>query len=170
MGKKKYAGKTVHNLRSEGSGRYINDEKAQIIGDFLDKKFPKGEYTAHQILDVARPKKSPIHWFFEWDDTKAAEAYRLMQAASLIVRISVVVNDEPLPAAMRLKVEEDGDKEATAKYYTEERIQKSENLLDQVSLRAHAQLKNWCDRYKNFTGLKRFVGEVEKVERKYDNG
>ena len=40
------------------------------------------------VVEAARPKSSPIHSRFEWDDGVAAEQYRLCQARQLI-RVSV---------------------------------------------------------------------------------
>jgi len=36
------------------------------------------------VVDAARPVHSPLHRFFLWDDTKAAEEYRKWQARELL--------------------------------------------------------------------------------------
>jgi len=36
------------------------------------------------VVEAARPKTSPIHNRFEWDDSEAAEKYRIWQARQLI--------------------------------------------------------------------------------------
>jgi len=44
------------------------------------------------VVDAARPKSSPLHSQFEWDNTAAGEKYRLHQARQLIsvyVEVSV---------------------------------------------------------------------------------
>jgi hypothetical protein len=40
--------------------------------------------TRKSVLDRARPKGSPIHHLFDWDDESAAEAWRLERAGQLI--------------------------------------------------------------------------------------
>lgn len=50
-----------------------------------------GNITPDIVLDAARPATSPLHGIFQWDDSKAAEEYRLMQAAHLIRRIKVTI-------------------------------------------------------------------------------
>ena len=40
-----------------------------------------GIITPDLILEEARPKKSPLHRFFCWDNSKAADEYRRIQAA-----------------------------------------------------------------------------------------
>lgn len=49
----------------------------------------KGMLTPLNVLDAARDKKSPLHIIFEWDDTKAAEKYRKVQASTLICSIVI---------------------------------------------------------------------------------
>ena len=48
-----------------------------------------GKLTAHAVVDAARDAKSPLHGYFEWDDSKAAEQYRLDQARVLIRTVQV---------------------------------------------------------------------------------
>lgn len=43
-----------------------------------------GLLRPNDIVDAARPKQSPLHSKFEWDDSEAAEKYRLWQARQLI--------------------------------------------------------------------------------------
>lgn len=50
-----------------------------------------GIITPEIVLDAAKRKSSPLHPFFNWDDTKAAREYRLIQAAQLIRRIKVTI-------------------------------------------------------------------------------
>ena len=48
-----------------------------------------GTITPEIILEDAKRKKSPLHCFFCWDDTAAANEYRRIQASMLIRRIKV---------------------------------------------------------------------------------
>jgi hypothetical protein len=43
-----------------------------------------GHITAEQVVAAARDENSPLHDYFDWDDTTAAEKYRLMQGRTLI--------------------------------------------------------------------------------------
>jgi hypothetical protein len=51
-----------------------------------------GRLSPALVLDHARDPASPLHDEFEWDDSAAAEAFRLVQASALIrsVRIRVI--------------------------------------------------------------------------------
>lgn len=53
----------------------------------------KDALTASGILEEARDKNSPLHGLFEWDDTKAAHEYRLMQARQVARRYNITEAD-----------------------------------------------------------------------------
>lgn len=44
----------------------------------------EGRLTPEAIVKAARPKGSPLHDRFEWDDRKAGHAFRLIQAQKLM--------------------------------------------------------------------------------------
>jgi hypothetical protein len=48
------------------------------------RKRNNGNLTDTKILKEAKKKTSPIHNWFEWDDTEAAKAYRIIQAKSMV--------------------------------------------------------------------------------------
>lgn len=58
--------------------------------------------TAKDVLDEARPKNSPIHEMFEWDNATAGERWREEQARgymrALIVVMPTADGDRPVPA------------------------------------------------------------------------
>jgi hypothetical protein len=43
-----------------------------------------GELLPRDVVEAARPARSPLHSYFEWDKDKAAEQWNLEQARSLI--------------------------------------------------------------------------------------
>jgi len=44
------------------------------------------------VVNYARSEDTALHEMFEWDNTKAAERYRLAQARS-VIRVCVIVNE-----------------------------------------------------------------------------
>jgi len=47
------------------------------------------------VVEAARPPASPLHSKFDWDDSVAAEKYRLWQARQLIaITVNVIGSDE----------------------------------------------------------------------------
>ena len=69
----------------------FNAEALEEIRKLEDRR---GRLSAEEVLEAARPVASPLHGFFEWDDSKAAEAHRLEQARDLIRRVKIELEFE----------------------------------------------------------------------------
>lgn len=53
-----------------------------------------GELTPSAVVDYARPKTSPIHDRFTWNDKEAGEKFRLMEAAMMIRSVRISFEDD----------------------------------------------------------------------------
>lgn len=74
--------------------RRIAPLDANVVGEELDRiRSQSGQLTVRAVVKAARPKRSPIHGAFEWDDSVAGERYREYQARNLIRAIRVVDED-----------------------------------------------------------------------------
>ena len=71
------------------SGRITSKNVVGFIRNLADDD---GLIKPERVVEAARPKTSPIHDQFEWDNSAAAEKYRLLQASELI-RVSVEIID-----------------------------------------------------------------------------
>lgn len=61
----------------------------------LQEALGKDFITAKELLDESRDENAPLHCCFEWDDTIAAEKYRVDQARRIINSIEVkVIHDD----------------------------------------------------------------------------
>ena len=73
--------------------------RASIVGAELERiRQRDGVLRASVVVTEARPEESPIHEKFTWDDEKAADEYRLIEARSLIRTVVVVENNREMPA------------------------------------------------------------------------
>lgn len=61
------------------------------VAELKDHHARHGVIKPQVIVKEARPKKAPLHPVFEWDDSVAAEEYRLVQARNLVRAVHVVV-------------------------------------------------------------------------------
>lgn len=138
---------------------------AQAIGEALERIRDRyGKLTAKTVLTEARKPKHVLHGQFEWDDSTAAEKYRLAQAGMLIRAVVVTfpeVDESPrafLPVSVRIsedRVERRyeplalvlGDSELSAQVLTEVRsgiaaLRRKLDMLSQaeglISALAHA--------------------------------
>jgi hypothetical protein len=76
-------------------GSHISDVDANRYGQELDKLIEKlnGRITTEQIVANASKNNSPLHDYFEWDDSKAGIEYRKHQARLLsnsIVEVKII--------------------------------------------------------------------------------
>lgn len=81
-------------------------EEIQNIGE---------EVKPEQVLDKARDSSSELHKCFDWDDSSAAEKYRLHQARLVINHLIVVkreVEEEKEPVQFRVMLKNDSGKES----------------------------------------------------------
>lgn len=66
-----------------------------------------GILKAEAVVEAARPKSSPLHDLFEWDDSAAAELYRVAQARRYIQVVMVSrprLTDEDTPRKIEVEV------------------------------------------------------------------
>jgi len=77
----------IPNLRKTGKLGLTKEAEAE-----LDELYnTHGELTEEIVLKAARKVSSALHDYFEWDNTKAAEQYRLQQARAVIINVKVTV-------------------------------------------------------------------------------
>ena len=68
---------------------------AQTTGEKIEEIIQQyGAVTKENFLEASKPADSVTHNLFEWDDTKAAEKYRLHQSNMIINSLTVQVNVE----------------------------------------------------------------------------
>lgn len=82
-----WADQIVHNVPVSK----VADEISQI-------KEVYGEVTPQILVDSSKNKKSVFHHYFEWDNEKAANAFRLHRAHQILrhIEITVVKDGEPI--------------------------------------------------------------------------
>src|SRR5690606_25037488 len=84
-------------------GSRLNEEQAQRYGESIYALVEErdGAVTPDDVLAAAKPKRSKLHDWFEWDDSEAAHKYRLNQAAYLLRSINIVIHREDGDAEVR---------------------------------------------------------------------
>lgn len=108
------------------------------------------DIRADKVLDLARNKKTELHKCFEWDDTVAAEKYRLHQAHR-VIRMLVVQEDAPAEERPPIRL---FYKAATDKGYRPvDLIVKREDEYKALLARAYAELRAFKEKYSMLTEL-----------------
>lgn len=151
-------------------GSFFNDEDAQAYGAFLTKLQAEGDgvlLTAN-IVEAAKPEESPIHKEFEWDDSYAADLYRMEQARRLarnIVRVELVDGEEKrIRAFVNVDFSEDDSPGNKTAYIDIETVARSPRMREQIIKRALAELVRWKKQYAGYQELEEIFGLIEKVQ------
>lgn len=135
------------------------------VGTHLEalRQKQEGFLTAEEILKDAHKKRSPIHPYFEWNDTDAAREYRLSQARYLMRAIVVVreegVEAEPHRAFVVVSSEGKSDR------YTSTRDALSdEDMRNQLLERARNEMLAWRRRYSELVELAEVFQAIDKIQ------
>lgn len=122
--------------------------------------------TAPNVVEVARDKKNPLHSRFEWNDTAAAEQYRLYQARILINSIEVEIVS--LPQEPRAAYFESVVIENKRRYVPQFEILSNDDLRVQVINDAIKWLKHFKEKHEQYSEFKGISKEIEKIIEKED--
>jgi hypothetical protein len=113
------------------------------------------------VVEAARHRKNPLHKFFEWDDSVAAELHRRHQARHLISSIRLVTNENEPPARayISLAMRSDG-----VRYRQHEKVAKSDELQAALLGQALAELRAMRVRYRSLISLCRGLDKIIGVD------
>lgn len=137
-------------------------DNAAEVGAHLDhlRQHFKGELTPKDVVDDARNPNSPLHSFFEWDDSAAAEQHRLHQARGLI-RSVVAIYVQPDEPARRTKAFVHVPEPGAPHYRSAPDAMSTKKTRDLVLQRAWRELQAWRQRYKD---LREFAAVFEAAD------
>lgn len=114
------------------------------------------------VVNYARDDKSALHEYFEWDDSAAAEKYRLAQARALI-RVAVVV--EPRTSEkLRAYVSLTSDRSAEGGYRAIADIINDEVLKETLIADAMKDLASFTRKYEKIKRVTEFSGLFQTIE------
>jgi hypothetical protein len=71
------------------SNGHISRRAAEELGATIERLVQHGCVTPRTLVEEARSPESSIHKYFEWDDAKASEQYRLIQARLYLRSVTV---------------------------------------------------------------------------------
>ena len=83
---------------------------AETVGGVLKEiEESEGEVTSKSFLEFSRPEDSVTHSMFEWDDSVAAEKFRIYQSGKIInqLAIEIVYTEDTTPQEVSINVVDD---------------------------------------------------------------
>lgn len=155
---------------------------AKAVGGELERLHKRGTgLTPQAVVDAARPESSPMHGAFTWDDSVAAEKYRLGEASYLISaivivpddtepeEISVVIEESPRafhnvrPEALDEVAEEHGPETRRGVYQPHEDVMRDPYLRAQLLGQAMSSLTAWARKYRHLDELRKVIEAADQV-------
>jgi hypothetical protein len=152
-------------------GARITDEQAQRYGERIEAimEGQDGKARAQVVYEDAKKKRSPLHEYFEWDDSVAAEGYRLNQARELLRFIHVVVTapdgTEIESRAYFNVVVENDDETLERTNVPLARVMTEVELHRQVLAQAMYEFEQWRERYQQYKELAPLFKAYEKISK-----
>lgn len=146
---------------------------AQVACDTISKlqnALGKETITAKDLLDASRDENAPLHNCFEWDDSIAAEQYRIWQARSIINSIEIVITKSEKPVTVRryINVNSTGSRKQ-GDFAPVETVLKNPILREQILSNALIELRAFQRKYNAyeeltgvFSAIASFAGNVNK--------
>lgn len=150
-------GSRVKNLKASDAAARINSIRRKL----------KRDVRPADLLEDARNPHSPLHPAFEWDDSVAAEKWRLSQAQSILVSIEVVEkdadgNDSFDPVRAFVRVQHQDEKPA---YMPIIEAMQNDAMRAQVLAMAKNEAMMWARRYRRYQEFSKIVAAIEEVAR-----
>lgn len=114
--------------------------------------------TPADVLEKARDEKSELHKCFEWDNDKAAEKYRTIQAGNVIRMLYIVPkSEESAPVRVLSKTSQNAVYQPTRTFLTNKN--EYENLLKM----ALAELESFRRKYETLSELEQVFEQIDLV-------
>jgi hypothetical protein len=121
-----------------------------------------GKLLPEDVVEAAKPKSSPLHSKFTWDDTVAAHQHRLWQARQLIsVTVLTVVGKKTQMFVSLTKDRHEGNG-----YRHVVDVLNDEQLTAQLLEDAKAEMRYFAMKYRKLTALAKVVEAMDEVLRK----
>lgn len=159
-------------------GAQFGKKDAQVIGERifedLSPKLGRTPTTA-EIIEDAEPTDSPLHKFFEWNNSKAANAHRKQQARHLCNHIYEVPIDYRTQKPVRIdalisirKMDKDGGLLSQRAYLPAETVGKTELYRLQVVQFVLGRIEHWTKKYEQYEELEPIAESIRRVREAVD--
>ena len=111
------------------------------------QKHNGGSLSPSAVVDAARAEEHPLHGRFEWDDSKAGEAYRIEQARRMIRAVVTVINTGGAEIETRAFVSLSTTKGTPEPYININAVTNSRDLMDVLLADARRDAESFAAKY-----------------------
>jgi hypothetical protein len=124
-----------------------------------------GNLQPSVVVNAARPEDSPLHHSFEWDDSEAAEKWRLQQARQLITAVVKyeTIDGKSVPVQVFVSLTTDRKKDG-AGYRLTQSVMSDDEHRHQLLTDALQELNGFKLKYRRLTELAKVFEALEQVQ------
>lgn len=140
-------------------------EKTKLAKEEIERLSVGGVIEPRAVVEAARDPDSVLHDYFEWNDSTAAEAYRIVQARQLL-RTFVVHVGEPA-VATRAFVSLTSDRISGGGYRATIDVLSDDELREQMLQDALEEFQSFEEKYSQVTALAPVFQAARKVKRRH---
>jgi len=155
-------------------GGFAYKVPASTVGSALESiEARDGSVTSQSFLEYSRPGESETHSMFEWDDTIAAEKYRLRQAGAIINQLEVKLEFEnsptheaeikvvPIKAFMNVSAKAPTE---AGVFVNAVAVQQEDEYRNTVLQNALSELRAFQRKYSNFSEFSKVFDAIKEIE------
>jgi len=156
--------KKKSKARLSSGKRCLDRKKEKSIKRELDRiqREHGGVLYPKDVISAAKPRNSPLHGEFEWDDTVAAERWRMEQARHLI-RVFVNVIEEG-HSETRVYVALSSDRSGGGGYRATVNVLSNKGLREVMLSDALEDMRRFRTKYLALKELASVFAEMDKAE------
>lgn len=125
-----------------------------------------GQIRPSQLVEAARSEDSPLHSWFQWDDSEAAQQHRLWQARQLL-RVTVqYIGEGDQAVSVRAFVSLTTDRNAAGGYRVTATVMANPKQREQLLADAIAEMQRFEKKYSDLKELAGVLTAMRKVSQK----
>jgi hypothetical protein len=121
-----------------------------------------GLLRAGDVVEYARDPRTMLHGQFTWDDTVAAEAYRLWQARSIIIANVTVKRTDVQPVRAWVSLQDDRAQPGGG-YRSLDAVMSHQEMRQQLLRQALADGRRWMSKYRALKELEPVFAALDNV-------
>jgi len=141
--------------------------KKKVIINVFKRLEKKGMLFPKDVVVYARPVESEIHECFDWNNTSAAEKYRLWQARQLIASVRVEYLGKEFNGYYNAVIQV--AEERTQAYFSKDKVANNEEIRQYVIEGILQEIKYWRMKYKEILDLAKIDDDLISIESKVRN-
>lgn len=148
----------AEKFRSKADAQKVAEE-IYALGEKVETK---------EILDMARDESKEIHKLIEWDDSKAAEKYRLEQVVNIMHDLHIVkinINGAKKPEKIGVPVRMYYSLKGETGYRPMPLIVQDNDLHDKLLMTAKSELNAFMTKYASLTELEPIFKAIKEFNK-----